>query len=170
MLPKWLGGYPNAFFAKFRSTGSLPDELHERSRLRRASLRKRLRSILIKDGGVFHLCIALALVAGIMSNLKTASNLHGLASRDAFLYLLPRVLWVTTLWPTYTVAFFQPFYYAICPPTMPDRELLLHRDAAGVAYPTQRAKNPKSPVRGLGIELVNTVSELWAIVLLLWFW
>lgn len=53
---------------------------------------------------------------------------------------------------------------------MPDRELLLDRDAAGVAYPTERAKNPKFPVRGLGIELVNTVSGLWAIVLLLWFW
>ncbi|KAH7072570.1 nucleotide-diphospho-sugar transferase [Paraphoma chrysanthemicola] len=170
VLPQWLGGHPTAFFAKFQSTGSLPDELHERNRLRRAPLRKRLRSILIDAGGIFHLCLALAIVAGFSKSIKAASNLHAPASRSFFLYLLPRALWVASTWPAYAVAFFRPAYYAVCPPTMPERELLLERNAEGVAYPKDSAKLPKSPMRGLGIESINTLTGIWAIIVCVWSW
>lgn len=172
MLPKWLGGRPNAFSAKFPSTGSLPDELHERNDDLRAPLRKRLKSILLKDGAAFHLAVSLMFVSGFLRNISRAYTLHPADMEGFLLYLLPRVFWVAATWPAYTAAYFRPFWYAVFPPTVHDREHLLYRDATGVAYPKDVSKLPKSPIRGFGLELVNSISAVWAMVLLFgsWWW
>ncbi|KAH6633771.1 glycosyltransferase like family 2-domain-containing protein [Boeremia exigua] len=156
IIPKSLGGRSSAFSAKFPSTGSLSDELYERHRPFRAPLRARLKSILITDGGIIPVAIAFSLAIGVLMNFRAAIESYGYDIRACFFYLLPRVLWASSMWPTYAVAFSRPLYYAIFPPDMPERENLLKGDAAGVARPKDHSKLPKSPIRGLGIELVNS--------------
>ncbi|KJZ72403.1 hypothetical protein HIM_08206 [Hirsutella minnesotensis 3608] len=170
VLPTRVGGRLTAFCAIFPSTGSLPDELNERKKALRAPFCKRLQSVLIKDGGVIHLLVSLGFMFGFFLNIKRAYMLYPSDLEACFLYLLPRVFWVSAMWPAYTVAFLRPFWYATFPPTMQDREHLLERDATKVAYPKDESKLPKSPIRGLGLELVNTVSAVWAFGLLIGTW
>ncbi|KAF5854209.1 hypothetical protein GGP41_006981, partial [Bipolaris sorokiniana] len=99
LLPRWLGGRPEPFSARFVATGSIVDDLHEWNPLRRAPLYRRLKSVLIKDGAIFQIFIAFAHIVGVGLNLKRAFALHEPYTKGFNIYLLTRIFWVPVSWP-----------------------------------------------------------------------
>jgi hypothetical protein len=172
LLPKWLGGRPEAFTAKFVATGSIVDELNERNRHLRAPVHRRVKSVLFQDGAIFHLLIAIVYIVALALNLRRAYSLYPDDTRGFRLYLLTRIFWVPPMWPYYIATFLKPLWYSLSPPSMPDREKLLIRDEAGLAYPTEDAKRPKYTGQGFGLETLDTLAVTYAAGILAstWYW
>lgn len=129
----------------------------------RAPLHKRLKSVLFDDGAIFHTSVAFFMVFAALWNIHTANKLYPDDTRRYACYLLPRIAWINMTWPEYTAGYLRPLWYALFPPNVADREDLLSRDAAGVAYPRPDSKLPTSPVRGFGLEAIQTIGAAYAL-------
>ncbi|KAH7395444.1 nucleotide-diphospho-sugar transferase [Cadophora sp. MPI-SDFR-AT-0126] len=172
LLPKWLGGRPNPFSAKFVASGSIVDELSERSAKLRAPLYLRLKSVLFKDGAIFHVLVAMVFIIGLVLNVQRAYHLHPDDAKDFRLYLLTRILWVPPMWPFLIATFLKPVWYCLYPPSMPDREEFLTRDSTGLAYPTEDAKQTRYTGTGFGLEILDTLAVCYTFSVLVstWWW
>ncbi|POS74749.1 hypothetical protein DHEL01_v206851 [Diaporthe helianthi] len=124
VFPTWLGGQ----LLTFVPTGSIPNDLHERNAKKRAGLQTRLRSILIKDGAIFHLLFAAFCAASAISVTVRAHRQFPQHGSEFGVYLLTHLGWMPMPWLFSFFACLTPIYYAVFPPTVPDREDLLTQD------------------------------------------
>jgi hypothetical protein len=150
ILPARLGGKKTGF----TSTGSIASAMKERSKENRASLPRRVWIVVVHQMAWVHLLFILAIVAGVTLTLLRCFLPDGLerirsayiignatTTRDKLIYLITRLGWPPLFWLQSTVSALTPFVYAICPPTVPDREELLDRDPkTGIAYPKESSK------------------------------
>ena len=150
ILPASLGGKKTGF----TSTGSIASAMNERSAENRASLPRRVWIVVVHQMAWVHGLFILAIIAGVTLTLLRCFIPHGLERirsayiignattiRDKLVYLITRLGWPPLFWLQSTVSALTPFVYAICPPTVPNREELLDRDAkTGIAYPKESSK------------------------------
>ncbi len=138
-LPKWLGGTTAAFSA----SGSIANDLNERDPALRAPLWRRLKAIMWDCRAFMHLIYILFCVAAvILSTVRGFTDTN--TAEEMWVSLLTHAFWPPVLWFVCLSACWIPIYYAIAPPSMPDRESLLERDPkTGVAHPTAKAKHVK---------------------------
>lgn len=135
-LPKWLGGEVVAF----KPTGSLGSALNERDPLRKKNMFRRLWAILFNYMAIFHFGFVYAtLVAVVLTSYR--SFFRNTSTRDIILSLLTHAFWPPLSFLFICTSLWTPVSYAIDPPKMPDRELLLERDQkTGVAHPKAQSK------------------------------
>lgn len=150
------------FTARFTSTGSIQDSLHERDPNLRAPLLRRLKSNLISDLGIIHLILALGYIFGVCSNIHRAYSLHGESATCMGVFLLTRIFWVEATWPYNLVCFLRPLQNALFPPNASSRENLLVRDKIGLAYPEEEARSVRHTGLGFGGETLYALSILQA--------
>lgn len=135
VLPKWLGGQAQAF----KPSGSLKSNLNERDAQHRAPLHRRLFVILFNNLASFHMLYVYFCLAAVV--LSTYRCILQNTTRDRLTCALTHAAWPPMTWIIVVSAFWIPITYACDPPTMPDREQLLHRDPkTGIAHPTPRSK------------------------------
>ncbi|KAL2761034.1 glycosyltransferase family 2 protein [Sodiomyces alcalophilus JCM 7366] len=137
VLPTWLGGQKQAF----KPTGSLGSALNERQLENRKGMLRRIWAVLVNYMAAFHLgYVYLTLTGAVMTSFRCFYR-GGFGAVP-----IMRCLIIHAFWPPLTFIFlcnsmWTPISYAIDPPAMPDRELLLERDAkTGVAHPTAESK------------------------------
>jgi hypothetical protein len=160
LLPKWLGGKA----LSFKPSGSIKDDINERSALHRAPLFRRLKVILIDCGGFVHVAFVIfVLVAAILSSVRA----FRLDEKWAILeYLLTHVCWPPMLWIPMIHSCLIPLRYAIFPPSVPEREELLDRDSkTGVAHPKQEWKDQRWTKRHYVKEIIHWLVGLYTVVL-----
>jgi hypothetical protein len=126
-----------------------------------------LKSVLIKDAGIFSLLVAVAHIVGVGLNVWRAFTLHEFNTKDFHIYILTHIFWVPMAWPLHIAAFARPLWYTLFPPSVPDREELLVRDENGVAYPNANARKPKFTQLGLGMELFWFLQAVYALFMVI---
>jgi hypothetical protein len=136
VLPRWLGGACN----KFKPTGSLGSALEERDPGKRKGLGRRLWGILVECQAVFHLgFVYFVLVAVCVVSYRCFVVERGWA--DVLRALITRAWWPPVTWVFLASSMWTPVAYAVCPPSVPEREELLERDVkTGIAHPREVAK------------------------------
>ena len=106
---------------------------------------RRLRIICWEEGAFIHVLYvlsALVVAATSLARAFTSSMPSDLEHR--LIYILTHVGWPPLYWLVAMVAYSTPIRYAISPPAMPNREILLHRDKKmGIAHPRLVAKRPR---------------------------
>ena len=162
LLPKWLGGK----VAVFTASGSQKAELNERDgRLRRAPLWRRLKVTLWDCNCWIHLVyIGFILVAVAVA---TYRNIHDNATvKSTLISLITHAGWPPMIWLMCALSAFVPLRYAVCPPTVPDREELLDRDPkTGIAYPKETAKRQQYSFLTWGHEIHYTLLSMYTTLL-----
>lgn len=154
VFPTWLGGQ----LLTFVPTGSIPNHLHERSAKRRATLQSRLRSILIKDGAIFHLLFVTFCAAAVISVVARAHYQFPEHETQFGIYILTHLGWMPMPWLFSFFACLTPIFYAVFPPTVPDRdELLIQDPLTGARYPKKSARGVTWVPEILGFEKVHIV-------------
>lgn len=156
LLPKWLGGQTQAF----KPTGSLGSALNERDARTRKGMFRRLFAILFNYMAWFHMAfVYLTLVGAVITSYKCISSFTDFKD-------IARCLVTHAFFPPLTFLFlcssmWTPISYALDPPTMPDREELLVRDAkTEVAHPTRKAKKIAFGGQAAWFELEYTATTL----------
>lgn len=163
VLPNWLGGQ----LLTFVPTGSIPNDLHERNAKRRASLQSRLRSIMIKDGAIFHLLFAAFCAAAVISVIARAHHQFPEHGAQFGIYLLTHLGWMPMPWLFSFFACLTPIFYAFFPPTVPDRKELLVQDPLTAArYPKQSARGVTWVPELLGFEKVHIIVFVYSLWIL----
>lgn len=137
VLPRWLGGK----LATFSSSGSIDSVIDERDARTRAPLFRRLKAIWWNGGAFIHILYVLFTVGAAASSTARAFLSTADTYQDRLFYMLTHAGWPPLVWLVATAACMVPIKYAVSPPTMPDREDLLHREkGTGIAHPTEGAK------------------------------
>lgn len=163
VFPTWLGGQ----LLTFVPTGSIPNHLHERSAKKRAPLQSRLRSILIKDGAIFHLFFVAFCAAAVISAIARAHQRFPEHGAQFGTYLLTHLGWMPMPWLFSFFACLTPIFYAVFPPTVPDREDLLIKDPlTGARYPKQSARGVTWVPELLGFEKVHIIVFVYSLYVL----
>ena len=148
-------------------TGSIPNDLHERNAKKRVSLQSRLRSILIKDGAIFHLLFVAFCAVAVISVVTRAHRQFPELRAEFGVYLLTHLCWMPMPWLFSFFACLTPIYYAVFPPTVPDREELLIQDPlTGARYPKQSAQGVTWVPELLGFEKVHIIVFLYSLYIL----
>jgi len=131
--------------AVFTSSGSQSSELNERDVNLRAGLWRRLRVTLFDCKAWIHLVYIIFVLGSIgLSCYYCYASVNNQTTKDYVLYILTHCGWPPILWLVCVVSCWAPIQYAICPPTVPDREDLLVREPeTGVAYPSEEARKVK---------------------------
>lgn len=151
----------------FVPTGSIPNQLHERDAKRRASLQDRLRSILIRDGAIFHALFAVSYVIAVASVIARAHQQYPDGSSGFAIYLLIHLGWMPMPWIFSFFACLTPIRYAIFPPTVPDREELLVRDPhTGAASPIPSARRVRWVPELLGFQNLHIITFVYSLAIL----
>lgn len=151
----------------FVPTGSIPNKLHERDAKRRVSLQNRLRSILLRDGAIFHALFAVFCVVAVASVIVRAYQEFPGHSTGFGVYLLTHLGWMPVSWLFSFFACLKPIHYAIFPPTVPDREELLVRDPhTGAASPVQSSRRVRWVPELLGFQNLHIVAFLYSLAVL----
>lgn len=90
-------------------------------------------------------CLYLVFIIGaVTSSIYRAFTTGPQNYRDILFYILTHPAWPPLVWLIASAACTIPLSYAMCPPSMPDREDLLYRDeVTGIAHPTEEAKQAK---------------------------
>ncbi|KAK3986374.1 cellulose synthase 2 [Cladorrhinum sp. PSN332] len=145
ILPDWLGGKK----AGFTPTGSIANNVQERSAARRGGLKARLYNVAFDCGAWLHFCVIVILLgtAGFRAwHIMGQNSIHGGDNNQMWADLLKTVLWPSQHWSLTVLGFAVPFTYAVSPPTMPDRDGLMGKREGefGARYPTEQAKKVKS--------------------------
>lgn len=163
VLPKWLGGKLFTFIP----TGTIPNELNERSKIRRSPLHHRLWSILISQGAIFHCVYTLTCIAAVGLICSRAVTHYSKDSIDFQVYLLTHLGWLPLPWFFAAFACLTPLRYAIFPPDIPEREELLERDPhTGIAYPIKEARRVKWEFEWVGFQNLYIVAAVYCLGLL----
>ena len=147
ILPKALGGEKTGF----KPSGSISNDLDERSPHHRAPLLRRLRKTLFSHLAIIHLLFMTACLTGLALNLaRTFSptdipNLWSTAPittpAQRLEFFITRLGWPPLFWLQFVASAATPIVYAVWPPSQPEREELLDRDEkTGVAYPKVEAR------------------------------
>jgi hypothetical protein len=155
VLPEVLGGVKTGF----KASGSISNDLQERSAVSRAPLLRRLRVALFSHHAIIHAIFVLACVTGFALNLVRAfgtANIPNLwdaatpkSMDDRLVFFVTRLGWPPLIWMQFIISALTPIIYAVWPPTQPDREEFLDRDEkTGVAYPKMEARMPKRTPAG----------------------
>lgn len=111
----------------FSSSGSIRDELDERSPSLRAPLWRRLKVVLWDCNVYLHVLYILFVLAAVAySTVRGVKGSPGV--KETLVYLLAHAFWPPVLWVLCLTAACEPVRYAIWPPSMPEREELLDRD------------------------------------------
>ncbi|KAI7782796.1 hypothetical protein LA080_012837 [Diaporthe eres] len=163
VFPTWLGGQ----LLTFVPTGSIPNHLYERNAKKRASLQSRLRSILIKDGAIFHLLFVTFCAAAVISVIARAHQQFPEHGAQFGIYLLTHLGWMPMQWLFSFFACLTPIFYAVFPPTVPDREELLVKDPlTGARYPKKSARGVTWVPELLGFEKVHIIVLVYSLCVL----
>ena len=140
LLPKFLGGK----LATFSSSGSINSPINERDGRERAGLVRRLVSILWHGGVYMHVLYIMFTLGSAALSISRAFTGPAKTYQDRLFYILTHAGWPPLIWLVASVACTTPIKYAVDPPTMPDREELLHRSKeTGIAHPTRGATRPR---------------------------
>ncbi|KAJ9660640.1 hypothetical protein H2198_002382 [Neophaeococcomyces mojaviensis] len=155
VLPTWLGGSAQAF----KPTGSLQSALNERDAQRRAPMYRRLWTIVVNYLAGFHLTyVYFTLVAVVLSSYRCFLQL---TLKDTLICLITHAFWPPLTFVIVCSSFWIPITYALDPPTVPDRELLLNRDPkTGIAHPTKESKTVAFKGQSAWFELEYTFTTL----------
>jgi hypothetical protein len=99
--------------------------------------------------------------------------LHQSATKSYLLDLLTHAGWPPVLWLVCVVSCWTPVQYAISPPTVPDRNVLLYREerkdgSLGAAYPTDEAKKIKQSKVHLLHELQYSLLCAYQVAVFIW--
>jgi hypothetical protein len=170
ILPTALGGEKTGF----KASGSISSDLNERSPSTRAPLHHRLRTTLFSHLAIIHLLFILACLTGLALNLartfsSPAVSIPNLWSSNPITtpaqrleFFITRLGWPPLFWLQFVASAATPIVYAICPPTVPEREELLERDEkTGVAYPSVEARGSRRTGRGWWRYLRGAVAMGW---------
>jgi hypothetical protein len=168
VLPTALGGEKTGF----KASGSISNDLNERSQQTRAPLHRRLRVSLFSHLTIIHLLFILACLTGLALNLArtfSPTSIPNLWSKAAITspaerleFFITRLGWPPLFWLQFVASAATPIAYAIWPPAMPDREELLERDEkTGVAYPKAEATGAKRTRSGWWRYIRGVVAMGW---------
>ncbi|KAK7423856.1 hypothetical protein QQZ08_008900 [Neonectria magnoliae] len=160
MLPKWLGGEAQAF----KPTGSLGSALNERDAKLRKGIFRRLWGILFGYMAFFHMAfVYLTLTALVVTTYRCFWHDYNL--RELLISLLTHAFWPPLTFVFLCSSMWTPIMYAIDPPIMPDRELLLDRDPkTRVAHPTKQSKKIAFSGQAAWFETEYTLTTLYTIL------
>ena len=154
-VPTWLGGHGPGF----TPTGTLQSKVYERDASKRAPLRLRLWHICIECGAWFH-----ALV-GVTVLLSLAYQIPRLKTDEGFVMTLA---WPSLIWLYILESMMKPLAYAILPPDVPERRMLLEKKAgADARYPDRKNGQARWMWLGLDVGYLRTGIALYSLVLLL---
>jgi len=161
ILPKWLGGQVVAF----KPTGSLGSALNERDPKMKKNMLRRLWGILFNYMGFFHFTfVYVTLVAVVLTSYRCFYQ--GSTTKDIFIGLITHAFWPPLTFLFICTSLWTPVSYAIDPPTMPDRELLLERDQkTHVAHPTRQSKKVGFGGQAAMFELQYTAATAYTILI-----
>lgn len=174
ILPKTLGGAKTGF----KASGSISNDLNERSRQHRAPLLRRLRIALFSHLVIVHVLFVTACIAGVALNFARAfsprdiPNLWSvtplISDTDRIIFFVTRIGWPPLLWLQFVASALTPIAYTISPPDQPEREELLDRDTkTGVAYPKADARTPRRTMKGWWRYGRGLFAILWTITVFL---
>ena len=161
LLPRWLGGKA----LSFKPSGSIKDDINERSALHRAPLHRRLKVIIIDCGTWIHVAFVLFVIGSVAVSSVRAFTTKG-GKWVVLEHLLTHVCWPPMLWIPMIHSCLVPLRYAIAPPSVPDREDLLKRDPkTGVARPREEWKDQRWTKRNYFKEVTYWLVALYTIAL-----
>lgn len=172
ILPASLGGKATGFTA----TGSIANNLHERSATRRAPLSVRLRHVLVDGGMWIHVLLITAFVGAALMRVCQifwpAWQRGDPVTHAMWVELLQTVAWPSKpLFPT-VLACLTPLQYALFPPDVPDRDKMMGKVGKnGARYPRPETKKDRT-ISGLRFEYaqLHTLFVVYAAVLFIWSW
>jgi hypothetical protein len=146
VLPKSLGGLSLGF----TPTGSIKTPVQERSKEKRAPLVWRLRYALFDCGVWFHGLILTTVIVGLTYRVSQIFKHHdedlqdGRDWHETAIDLLRYVAWPNPAWLSVVLSCWIPLRYAIFPPDMPPRQVMMgNRDETGARYPLSVHKREK---------------------------
>ena len=180
ILPASLGGKVTGFTA----TGSISNNLHERSASRRAPLAVRIRHALVDGGMWMHVLIITSLVGAALfrcyqifspawrQQQHEGDNMKPVITQAMWIELLQTVAWPSKpLFPT-ILACLTPLHYALFPPDVADRNKLMGKPGKnGARYPRPETRKDRT-IKGLRFEYaqLQNLIVLYAAVLFVWSW
>lgn len=149
----------------FTPTGTTRLVTDERGKKTRAPLSVRLRTVLLDCGSFLHLLVVALNIGAVCYRTRSVSRTYTPLTNDWWAQLLVSVLRPGQGLFETVIACLVPLQYAIFPPTVPDREDLLQRDArTGVAHPTEKSRKYRWTSFHLGFPQLYAVVVLHAVV------
>jgi hypothetical protein len=160
LLPKWLGGASTAF----KPTGSLDSALNERDAATRKGMVPRLMAILIQCQAIFHLLFVYFVITGVVIVTYKCFIIER-GTYNILKCLITHAWWPPLTWVFLTSSTWTPISYAISPPTVPDREELLNRDAdTGIAHPREITKKIAFGAQAAWFEFEYTLTTAYTVL------